>query len=293
MIVDLFAGPGGWSQALRDLGSEDVGIEKDRAALGTRAGAGFRSIAADVTTVDPSRLVAVDGLIASPPCQDWSESNRKNASGLEGLRGSLVTEVPRWADALRPRWIACEQVPGVLPVWQAYAAFLEDLGYRAAVAVLNAADFGVPQTRRRAILVARLDDGPLLPEPTHAAEVEGSLFPLAPWVTMAEALEDLAPFSVRWDEGAPYLEGDDLPTWCKERPSTTVTSAGRVPRPGWRAHDERQFGAETVRLTPEQAARLQSFPDGFPFRPPRVHEQIGNAIPPLLARAILAPLLGS
>jgi DNA (cytosine-5)-methyltransferase 1 len=291
-LLDLFAGVGGWDLPAVDLGYRPLGVEVDPAPIATRKAAGLRTLEADVSALDPAGFTGVDVLVGSPPCPDFSKSNRRNALGFEGPGGRLILEPLRYARTIRPRAIALEQVPDVLPYWQRFAEELTRVGYQATAAVLNAADYGDPQARRRAVLVARLDAGPLLPAPTHAERLDaGGLFAddRLPWVTMAAALEDLAPFSVRLEATSPYVEAD-LPDWCHERPATTVTSAGRVPRPGYRQHGERQFGAETVRLTIELAARLQGFPDGYPWQAPAVHRQIGNAIPTGLAGAILRTL---
>lgn len=294
--VDLFAGPGGWDLPARDLGLEVVGVENDPAPIATRAAAGLRTSEADVARISaPASWIGlpVELLIASPPCPDFSESNRRNALGRAGRRGALVDEVLRWVRALEPRLVACEQVPTVLPVWQEFEVALRRRGYRTWSGIVDSADFGVPQNRRRAVLTARLDDGFLIPLATHAPAGEPSLLEApAPWVTMAEALEGYGPVYVRLEEGAPYVEAP-LPEWARLRPSTTVTSGGRVAAPGYRQHNERQFGKGAVRLTVEQAARLQGFPDGYPWQAPRVHQQIGNAVPPMLARAILGALLGA
>lgn len=102
---------------------------------------------------------------------------------------ALVVQPLRWALIIRPRWIALEQVPAVLPLWRTYAELLREAGYSVWCGVLNAADYGVPQTRKRAILTASLDRAVTVPEPTHAQKPTLSLFgePL-PWVSMADAL---------------------------------------------------------------------------------------------------------
>lgn len=218
-VRDLFAGPGGWDVAARDLGLDPLGIEKDPAAVATRKAAGLRTLAADVRTIVPSDLGRVEILIASPPCPDWSESNRRGENagrGIDADGGALVLEVLRFAEALRPRVILCEQVPKVLPVWRDFALRLRYLGYGAGAWIVNAA---------------------------------------------------------------------------YQRPATTVTSAGRIPAPGYRHPGERQFAAGSVRLTVEQAARLQGFPDGYPWQAPGAHLQVGNAVPPPLARALLETFL--
>ena len=193
MIVDLFAGPGGWSQGLRMLAPEmvadEIGFEWDTAACDTRAAAGFNTIQTDIAQYPLDQLKGkVTGLIASPPCQDFSLAGKR--AGIDGERGQLITQVLRWVDALQPEWVACEQVPPALPVWRDYAEVLKGWGFHVWCGVLNAADYGVPQTRRRAFLIASRNHQVGPPQPTHDKTPEPSLFgdALQPWVTMAEAL---------------------------------------------------------------------------------------------------------
>lgn len=111
----------------------------------------------------------------------------------------LVVQPARWVLAIRPRWVALEQVPAVAPLWRHLAALLRELGYAAWSGVLSAEEYGVPQTRKRAILIARNDGVPVgPPTPTHQPyragrehAVEPDLFgdPLPPPVSMAEALD--------------------------------------------------------------------------------------------------------
>ena len=189
-IVDLFAGPGGADLGIREAlpDAEIVGVEWDQAACDTRRAAGLETVQADVSQLDPADFAPVDGMWASPPCQDFSMAGKR--AGIDGERGMLIHEVMRWASILKPAWIACEQVPPALPVWQLFAHELRTMGYRAWAGVLNAADYGVPQTRKRAILMA--SKMPFdVPEPTHAKHPQpAGLFggEQLPWVTMAQAL---------------------------------------------------------------------------------------------------------
>lgn len=102
---------------------------------------------------------------------------------------ALIVQPARWIVAGNPEWVTLEQVPPAMPVWEAYAAGLRKLGYSVWCGVLNAADYSVPQTRRRAILVASQVRTATPPEPTHCNGGGSTLFgELQPWVSMADAL---------------------------------------------------------------------------------------------------------
>ena len=100
----------------------------------------------------------------------------------------LVAEPARFIAAGRPEWVALEQVPAVLPLWEVYAAELRLRGYSAWCGKLNAADYGVPQTRERAILIASRVRPVSRPGPTHYDPRKGLQLWGTPWVSMAEAL---------------------------------------------------------------------------------------------------------
>lgn len=219
-IVDLFAGAGGWDEGLRALGHKALGIELDATACQTAQAAGHQRLQADIAALDPAEFVPVWGLIGSPPCQAYSSAGKKlgrldqphvvacahelaagndtRTAHLQACRDerSLLTVEPlRWALALRPRWIALEQVPGVLGLWTLFAQLLAGHGYRSAVGVLSAEQYGVPQTRKRCFLIASLDGPVELPVATHRSynprrpdhQVPGEER-LVPWVSMARAL---------------------------------------------------------------------------------------------------------
>lgn len=221
MILDLFAGPGGWSHSLTILGARDVGLEWDEWACKTRAAASQLTIRTDVAMY-PVRpfLGRTAGLIASPPCQAWSMAGKRLglldqplvhqavadlAAGRDtratllatcrDQRSLLAAEPMRYLHALNaagePEWVAMEEVPDVLPLWRQYAAVLRRWGFSVWTGILNAADYGVPQTRRRAILLASRVRTAEPPAPTHAqvAEPESLFGPGRDrWVSMAEAL---------------------------------------------------------------------------------------------------------
>lgn len=104
------------------------------------------------------------------------------------LSASLVAEPARFIAAARPEWITLEQVPPVLPLWQAYAGGLRAMGYHVWTGILNSADYGVPQTRERAILIASRVRRVTRPAPTHYDPRKGMQLFGTPWMSMAEAL---------------------------------------------------------------------------------------------------------
>ncbi|GGS92679.1 DNA cytosine methyltransferase [Streptomyces chromofuscus] len=220
-ILDLFSGPGGWSHSLNVLGVRDVGLEWDEWACKTRAAAGQLTIRTDVALYPVWPFLGkTAGLIASPPCQAWSMAGKRLglvdqplvhqavadlATGRDTReqllaacrdeRSLLAAEPMRYLHALNtvgePEWVAMEEVPDVLPLWRQYAAILRTWGFSVWAGILNAADYGVPQTRRRAILLASRTRTAEPPPPTHAKTTEpDSLFGPGRkrWVSMADAL---------------------------------------------------------------------------------------------------------
>lgn len=244
MIADVFCGMGGWSAGAAQAGvGPIVGLDLDPWACTTHAAAGFGTIRTDVTAYPASRFRGrLYGLTISPPCTDWTVAGLRRRTA--GPSGRLVEQVIRWAVEARPVWIAAEQVPTVRPVWRAFAEALGRIGYHCWTGALNAADYGVPQLRRRAFLLAHLGAQPHPPVPTHAAVPSVSLggTVLARHVYMAEALG--------WDAND-YPEAE----WARLRPATTVLGEPRIARPRKYGGGSQSFGA--TRVTLEELLVLQ------------------------------------
>ncbi|MEU0851453.1 DNA cytosine methyltransferase [Streptomyces flaveolus] len=331
-IVDLFAGPGGWDIAAQQLGLPVTGIELDPSACATRRAAGLDTVEGDVRAWRPEDFPTATDLIGSPPCQPYSiagkgagrraldtvlhfaaqlaarQDIRAGLATLDDERTGLVLEPLRWTlqalDAGRPyRTVMLEQVPTVLPVWEAIAQILRSEGYTVVTGRMHAEEYGVPQTRARAVLVARRGDQAALPAPTHrrysrTTTQEDGNQDLLPWVSMAEALgwgmthRPALTVAVGTAAGGPdpscvggsgsraTLYGErDAGRWITD---TRLTDADELPA-------YRGGRKDMIRVSVADAAALQTFPPGHPFQGTRTkqYEQVGNAMPTRLAAAVI------
>lgn len=341
IALDLFAGVG-WGVACQRLGIDEYGVELMPEARATREAAGMNNVYDDVWMglEDSSYIIEGYGLlIASPPCQTFSMAgNGKGRAALSEVLEAIEERAyldpaklrafgekhdPRTALVLTPlayiardlpTYVVLEQVPSVLPVWNAYGMVMRLMGYSVVTELLHAEQFGVPQARTRAILIGRRDGKTaVMPTPTHSryyardkARLDQGVLP---YVTMASALG--------WgltDSPYPTVTGGETetggaepiaklvrytmrPDWVHRRPATTVVANDIISGPGRsefvKGGVSRQNRPGSLRVTPSEAGILQSFPANFPWQGTKgkKHLQSGNAVPPLLAEAILKTLL--
>jgi DNA (cytosine-5)-methyltransferase 1 len=276
---------------------------------------------------DIASFEKADVVIGGPPCQGFSPLNR-GAVGFE--RRGLWREYLRALEGVEPRAFVMENVPELLRSAE-YAEFrhqAEGLGFTVLGEVLNAADFGVPQRRRRAIVIGVRGATPRLPAPTHSEST---------WVTFREAVAGLPlkpdgaawhrkrnprPDSVRRYKAVPPDGGDRfamqanldraglghlVPRCWRAKPTGTTDVFGRLwwDRPALTIRTEfykpekgRYLHPSAHRpITLREAARCMSFPDDFDFPESQsmssVARQIGNAVPPVFARRIADALAAS
>lgn len=271
--IDLFAGPGGWDVAADALGLEPHGIEWDEWACQTARAAGFTRHQNDIAQLDPWSFVEaqggthVRGLIGSPPCQSFSMAGKgrgriaqelilsgvsRIAAGeepfqvikeiddaLDDRTAALVLEPLRWALDLEPEWIALEQVPPVLPLWNAMADVLHRDGYSVDTGLLTSEQYDTPQTRKRAFLIASKGGSVSLPAPLRrkyrkgVGQHEGDP-DLAPWISMAQALH--------WDVQTPVeLRGGNQDHSARRpvsTPASTLHWSRRVNVVTWEPTDQ-------------------------------------------------------
>jgi len=341
--IDLFAGAGGltlgFEMAGRDGGPGEyepvLAVEHDAAAARTyKTNFGVTVFDGDIEAFDPAAYPRADVILAGPPCQGFSPLGRdrddESRAELNGLWEHCLEAIA----VVRPLAFVIENVPQ----FQKSAEFEELLRrlesdsflrlYGLGFGVLNAADYGVAQTRRRGILLGLLgQDVEWPPPPTHGAVIHGQ----PPVQTVRDAIGDL-PKTPTTDQ--PTMRGDLQDLHIKRNPRPTSLERYRaIPEGGNRFDLQRErpdltppcwankptgttdvMGrlwwdrpAQTIRtefykpekgrylhpkadrpITHREAARLQSFPDTFIFEGTKIEiaRQIGNAVPPPMARAI-------
>lgn len=350
IAIDLFAGAGGWSCGLEAAGFRVLwALDQDPLAAATyRANhPGVPLLEKDIgrrpdlALLERQRGTTVDLLVASPPCQPFSNLRPSAAADDERaqLWESAVDVILTW----RPRAFIIENVPGFLgkrgsqvqdlggAQWDLAHVFpprtyhiAEEIAgilwdYAVVGVVWDAADYGVPQRRRRAFLLGRRiwDEGeelglfgPGLIGPSHTLPTElGKL--LFAWPTPT-----LRPRTVReaWaglpaaSAGADLLHQAPAHTAATRRrlaalrpgedgrprrgvmrrmvwdaPAPTITTGCDAPTKGWFVHPTENRG-----ITLREAARLQTFPDNYVFLGSRrdIARQIGNAMPPAWAQVL-------
>lgn len=333
-LIDLFAGCGGMTRGFLDSKRFKAvfAVECDPDAAATYR-KNFGDHVAEVPIEDVARFPSADVLIGGPPCQGFSPLNR-DAVGFE--RRGLWREYLRALEQVEPRAFVMENVPELLTSaeYKEFKRRVEQLGFTVEEGILNAADYGVPQRRRRAIAIGVKGGSVPWPEPTHAEPGAPAGKGRRKWVTFRRAVKGLPlqpdgnkwhraraprPFSVRRYKAVPRdggnrfqmqknLDkaglGDLVPRCWREKPTGTTDVFGRLwwDRPALTIRTEfykpekgRYLHPSAHRpITVREAARCMSFRDSFKFPEDQamtsVARQIGNAVPPLLARRIAAAL---
>lgn len=345
-IIDLFSGCGGSALGFRQAGfSIKVAVDIDKNASATFQ-VNFPDCAvfpSDITYLSGKDLLKAGGfkdgkevvLIACPPCQGFS-SARRNSQRLTDPRNKLIYEFLRLVEEITPLAFVMENVPGLAngigkPLFLQILQRLHELGYQTVYDVVNAADYGIPQKRKRLILIGTNNPDIRLTFPTKTNTDPTLSDDLPAWNTVKDTMHNLpaikagekypedplhasaslAEINLRRLKQTPHDGGDrtswseDLILECHKKskghkdvygrmkwnyPSPTITGGCGMISKGRFGHPE-QNRAISLR----EAARLQTFPDTFKFLGNfgQIAEQIGNAVPPLLAKRAADALLKS
>ena len=285
-VLDLFAGCGGLSLGFEAAGFETIGYECVEAAVETynknlkgRCFCDMLKVGYEYPDMDN-----IDIVIGGPPCQPFSRIGSQK--GMEDARDGF----PIFIDAIKriqPKVFMFENVQNILGRHKWYLELilseLRKLGYIVEYRVLNAVNYGVPQNRERLITVG------------YKSKFHYPIYELSK-VTVGEAMGDLM---TQFDDKSKFLTPQqdayiavyEAKSGCSkprdlypDMPARTLTCrnlAGATSD----MHRVRLPDGRRRRITPREAARLQSFPDWFAFcgNETRQFTQIGNAVPPLLA----------
>lgn len=364
-IIDLFSGCGGFSLGFGRAGFKSVlALEIDEWASETFSA---NHPETDVITQDVRQVSAmalglsdIDGIIGGPPCQGFSLSGNRDP---KDPRNSLFMEFVRFVREFQPKFFVMENVLGLLsmktrehrPVVEIIAEEFSKSGYRLMNIVLNAADFGVPQSRQRVFFIGLRSDLPfnvflLNPVNMNAAHAQVSLWDAIsdlPDLAAGEGVEQQHyaapprnPYQIlmRADSDAIYNHvamrhtpriverfkqisyGQSVKDVSHEHSQRKRGDACRVSgkvfsQNNMRPHPDRpcptvaaSFQSNFIHpyahrnFTAREGARIQSFPDSYIFKGKRTtmsweknlsqYQQIGNAVPPLLAEAIATTMKG-
>lgn len=330
--IDLFSGCGGLSQGLKQAGLKVIAaIESDDLAVQTYRSnhPRVRICENDIRKIAARTLMTelglksgeLDVLAGCPPCQGFSVLRTRNgASQRRDKRNGLIAEMLRFIRAFRPKAVMLENVPGLSAHWSFHKLCrdLRRLGYRVRWDVKDARYYGVPQRRKRLILVAgRGFEIPLAPESDTIRTVRHAIGHLGKAGKTRDALHNLPEYrSARIIDLIKVIPKDggsrgDLPRSrqlkCHKRcdgfsdiygrmawdePSPTITGGCFNPSKGRFLHPN-----ENRAITLREAALLQSFPQKYRFPIDASKEavalMIGNALPPAFTKRHAAQIIRS
>ncbi|MBW4511351.1 MAG: DNA cytosine methyltransferase [Scytonematopsis contorta HA4267-MV1] len=373
-LIDLFAGAGGLTTGFHLAGFESLcAIDIDKKALATYKHnyPNAKVINQDIREVNPFELRSsldlkpeeLTMIIGGPPCQGFSRNVPAGERTLNDNRNQLYKTFLEFVQEFRPIYVVMENVSEILKAYDGLVKNeitkqLESFGYKVVSASLNAANYGIPQTRSRAFFIASLDKLPHFPNPTHHGDTKSdyrekkssnhqlNLFQpsISSIVTVRDAIGDLPPLDAGEeysDEAYPSApestyqaiirgESKKIVNHIARALTPIQTARARVLKEGQDARDlppelapKKHYSGAYGRLywdkpartitrwvfhpgsgrffhptqnrtiTIREAARLHSYPDNFHFLGTYIDmaSQIGESVPPLLAKAIASCLI--
>lgn len=290
--LDLFAGCGGLSLGFEANGFDTVGYEMDSKAVETYnnnlQGHCFEAKLSSDSIFEQD----FDIVIGGPPCQPFSVGG--NQKGIDDSRNGF----PIFINAIKqikPRIWMFENVRGMMYSNKWYldeiTTELQQLGYNISMKLLNAVNYGVPQNRERLFVIGHIDNysfpKPLLSRRT-VNEAIGEL--IESTIDESKILnQSMDTYIANYERASSCINPRDL---YLNKPARTLTCRNLAAATGDMQRVRLKDGRRR-RISVREAARLQSFPDWFEFAGTETNQynQIGNAVPPLLAYNIAKSLL--
>ncbi len=255
-----------------------------------------KCVCKDICDEIPEELPDCDIVIGGFPCQDFSLAG--NRKGFAADRGVLYKQMMRIVKQKQPKIFVAENVEGITIKIDNYVPIdiitndFKSIGYKVKYKLLNAADFGVPEIRKRVIIIGVRND--------IDKEYEYPKSTVQKWVTVKEGIDDLWPLlgtgkvpnhSIKDYSKAkfyPGKHGQGNRLLEADKPSCTIRAEHHGNIEGhYRTLDEehREDVSNWRRLSVRECARIQSFPDSFvfPVGASSAYRQIGNAVAPVFA----------
>lgn len=320
--IDLFCGCGGLTLGMKQAGFEVIGaVDNDHLAVETYK-ANHEDVEVweeDITTLTvgevKKRLNLKEGeldlLAGCPPCQGFSTMRTLNGGKrIRDGRNKLIEDFQRFVEELLPKAVMMENVPGLRKNkrFKSLCRILKKLGYIVNHDVLNAADYGVPQRRRRLILLAGKGKKIEFAKKTKKKTVAHAIKDMPRQSESGDPLHDYKERRsekvkrlikrIPKDGGSRKDLGKRYQLKCHKRcdgfkdvygrmawkkPAPTITSGCTNPSKGRFLHPEKNRA-----ITLREAALLQSFPKDYKFNVSigkgKIAELIGNALPPLFIK---------
>jgi len=297
--IDLFAGAGGFTE-----GATQAGASVLFAANHWQEAVNIHAInhpetqhaCQDLHQIDWRKVPAHDLLLASPACQGHSRARGKDKPYHDALR-STAWAVTTGLEVHRPKAFVVENVPEFTR-WELFRVWLfslECLGYKVTTQVLNAADFGVPQSRERLFVVGSLEKkiavvSPGLPHVPARSIIDWTVGGWSPVEAEGRAANTLTRYRNGRDaHGSEFLlayYGSENGGRSLDRPIGTLTTRDRyaVVR-----------GDRFRMLTADEVRRGMGFPDGYRLPTAKTHavKMLGNAVPPPLARGVVGQVMAA
>lgn len=316
-VVSFFSGAGGLDRGFENAGFDVVWAnEYDKAIWETYEHNHTNTILdkRSIANIPSNEVPDCDGIIGGPPCQSWSEAG--SLRGLKDNRGQLFYEFIRILSTKRPKFFLAENVSGMLLSRHSKALLnikelFDECGYNLSFSTVNAANYGVPQDRKRVFFIGYRKDLKLnfkFPEPTTLVPInlKDAIWDLRKNATPAGEKNHTVGKNCKVPNheymtggfSSMFMSRNRVRTW--DEISYTIQAGGRhaplhpqAPKMELISQDKRQFvkGYEDKyrRLSIRECARIQTFPDDFIFKYEMLsdgYKMIGNAVPVNLAYAV-------